>query len=327
MVNMDPPTIKDEKEQELPQSEGMEMSAGTLTPEGSGSRSGDEFTDMVTDDVVGAVDVVDVDTRTDTRQQEDASEPLVDGDTSKADDNQSKDGEGNKDDTKALAQEQEPNSTPEDGENEKVDPAPGSCPPPETIVYDPDGDLVLVIRDDYQEEYHLQVSSKILASTSPVWRDLIPTTPASASEKMTISLTDDFLSLTIFLRIIHVQFKYLPFSIKFQEVYNLARFSEKYKVYEILFPFVGRWIEPFLRDKLDPERVEWVLIAWEFCMGDVFTGWVEYFCQTAETDVDGKVLYRGREVAELFPRTCREKCSKFSHSLFFQGACFLIIYF
>lgn len=84
---------------------------------------------------------------------------------------------------------------------------------------------------------------------------------------------------------------------------------------ETLLPFVGRWVERFLRKDLDPERTEWVLIAWEFCLKMVFVAWLERLSQDAEKDADEKIMYRGKEVSGLFPETCRERYSKFLHPL------------
>lgn len=288
-----------------------QSSVGTLTPEGSGSGNG---TGVGGDVAMGGVVAVN-----EMRRQKDASESLVDGDIPHEEDEgpaSLEDGEGeNKDEEEKPIVEQKSDNTPENNEDkwEGVNP---SSPRAKSIVYDPNGDLTLTMNpsSDYddQSQHNFHVSSKLLSHTSPVWNDLTSDASVStSSENMTISLNDgDCHSLDIFLKITHFQFSELPPLISFEDLYNLARFSEKYGVFEMLLPFVKTWIEPFLREELDPERVEWVLIAWEFCLAHVFAKWLVYLCQEAEKDTDGKLLYRGRRVAGLFPEACREKYSK-----------------
>ena len=298
--------------QQQPEESGM--SSGTLTPESSGSEK---------DEVMG--DAGDVGSgETHEQEQEDASKSVVDGENKNQNNtNISKcDGDGD-DDTEKPAEEQKADDTPESRDEEmkeagEVNPPPPP-PPPKSIVYDPDGDLILIINPDDSHDdrtqCHLRVASKLLSFTSPVWKDMISNASAASTSPETGSLTispddGDYHSLNIFLKIIHFQFSSLPAAISFQQLYKLAIFSEKYAVYETLRPFARGWIEPFLKEELDPERVEWVRIAWEFGLLRTFLAWVDHLCGETQRDADGKILYRGREVPELFPEVYRETLGK-----------------
>ncbi|KAK2756129.1 hypothetical protein FQN54_005537 [Arachnomyces sp. PD_36] len=195
-------------------------------------------------------------------------------------------------------------------------------------IYDPDGDMILVARClGQRQDRHLQVCMKRLASTSKVWSDLISDNESqlpSMSEATTAlafypSITqdwrakmeiydDDPRALSIFLDIIHLRFTRLPLSVTFDELYKIAQFSEKYGVYETFLPFAEKWAGNFLNsEELNSNRPEWVLIAWEFCEMGVFMGWVHHFCWEAEKNVSQILMYRGMDVANYFPESCREK--------------------
>lgn len=284
----------------------MSTKTPTLTPEGSERGSGDEFVEVAVDHHIatGICPTMDI-------PADDASEPLIAEGPSQSE-NPPKNEPDNDGDAELSTQER---STPqEEHVLEEVDSTPPQ-PPAEITVYDPEGDLVLILPPDEgdsnnQAERHFRVSSRLLASTSSIWKDRITTTSTSTSEvkdkkQMTISLTDDFNSLAIFLKIIHLRFSTLPTTLPFQDVYNLARFSEKYAVYEMFLPFVRGWIEPLLIKELHL-RVEWILIAWEFCLAGVFDRWLTLLSYDSKANEDGTIIYGGREVAKLLPKTCRK---------------------
>lgn len=299
----------------------VQMQIRTLTPEGNGSGSEDGFVQVL----VGSDDG-DAVSEKDTNIQEDIDKekPMTivekenDGNT-----NTNSDGDMS---TAAKKQYTPPGkdlSGKPDDENDKAGANPDSPRPTtpcvHTLIFDNDADSLLVIGSHdplYNDKvkYHFWASSERLAAASPVWKDLISTTETSTSEKnvtMALSLTDDFDTLVYFLEIIHRRDPVLPDALTFQEMYNLARFSEKYQVHEIFMPFVEKWIEPLFTEELGPDRVEWVLIAWEFCLAGVFEDWVEHFCRHAEVNGNG-CFYRERRIGELFPKGYGEKYGKYT---------------
>jgi hypothetical protein len=172
------------------------------------------------------------------------------------------------------------------------------APQQEEIIYDVEGDIVLVV--GLSQSHKFQLSSKRLASTSAEWEDLIASAKEAGSG--TISLPDDDpKSVTIFLQIVYLQFSALPRFINFQELYSLARLSQKYQVRKLFQPFALRWTEPFIREELDPEQTEWILISHEFYIDYIHERWVEHLARSTEKDENGCIVYRGHKLADLLP--------------------------
>lgn len=173
-------------------------------------------------------------------------------------------------------------------------------------VYDAEGDLALIVGKDNTHKF--QLSSKLLASTSTVWKDLIAA--AKEVDSTTIHLPDDDpWSISILIHIINLQFTILPRSITFQELYSLACLSQKYQVSELLLPFVWRWAAPFIREVLDPQETQWILISWEFGIEYMFKQWIDHLLCNAEKNDDGCIVYRDHQLADLLPENSRDQCS------------------
>lgn len=267
-------TSPDVKQEHSPDTEWASMQAPTMTPAGSRRGSGDEFVEVWVND-------------------EEEKSAFQERDTAEG----------------------------EEG-NEGADTTPQSPPRPvKMTTYDANADLVLIIApeendDNDKAEYHFQVSSKSLAFSSSVWKSLISSVSGPTSEKegkmRTLLVTDDINSLTIFLKIIHLQFSALPVAPTFEEIHLLAQFSEKYAAHEIFLPFTLVWTRPLMPEGLKFERKEWILIAWEFCLGNMFGEWVEFLSRESEAGSDGTVTYERTEVSEFLPKTCPGEYGKLS---------------
>jgi hypothetical protein len=165
-------------------------------------------------------------------------------------------------------------------------------------IYDPEGDIALIVGPSQTHKF--QLSSKLLASTSAIWKDLIDSAKETGSR--TVHLPDDGpVSVSVLLQIVHLRFSVLPRSFTFQELYSLARLSHKYQVYKLFQPFVLKWTEPFIREKLDPEQTEWILISWEFRIEYIFERWLDHLSRSTEKDEDGCTMYKDHKLAELLP--------------------------
>ena len=175
------------------------------------------------------------------------------------------------------------------------------------IIYDAEGDIALIVGQGQTHKF--QLSSKLLALTSAIWKDLIASVKEAGLSTIYLP-NDDPVAMTLLLQIVHLQFTVLPQYITFQELYSIARLSQKYQVYKLFLPFAWRWTEPFIREDLDPEQTEWILISWEFCIEYIFKQWLNHLSLNAKKDEDGCTVYRDQKLTELLPDACRDIYSK-----------------
>lgn len=318
-----PPNVKREYS---PDTEWTSMQTPIMTPEGSQHGSGDEFVEVEAEGGKNkSVSIGDTDAQIFDDASESLSDEISNCDISAKDERNDGDDDGdddndddNDDGKKSTSREQNTGEKEEGNDGSDSNPQSEPTRPIEMAIYDPDADLVLTISpeegDKDQVEYHFRVSSKALASSSSGWRDLISSVQRATSKEggsmMTLSVTDDIDSLTIFLKIIHLQFSALPAALTFEEIYDLAQFSEKYAAHEIFLPFTRGWIEPFMPKDMNFKREEWILIAWEFCLGKIFEEWVNFLCLESEARSDGTITYAKIDVSEFFPKACREEYGK-----------------
>jgi hypothetical protein len=196
---------------------------------------------------------------------------------------------------------------PPDGNKATLHKGSNSAVPPVETIYDPDGDLELIVGMD--PPHHFRLSAKRLKSTSHVWQDVVTVSHEDIPKKVQLA-DDDPESMSILLNIVHLRFSELPRYLIFEKLISLARLSHKYKSHELFQPFVAKWIDPFIRKELYQDRPEWILIAWEFSLRAIFEHWLEYLCRECEKDEDGELVLRGRKLAELVPEAHEGKYGK-----------------
>lgn len=300
-----------------PGADGSSMRTPSLTPEGSQRGSEYEFVEVGVDN--------DVENDTSCTAAIKGTDERIGGDNTSESENLDEDADEQEADEQE--EEQQEDLSPEEQDTLKEEEAdekdestikhqPSS--PVEVTVFDPDGDLVLINNAPSAEaEHHFRVSSRSLAFSSSVWKDRISsissrrTLEKEGKDTMTMPVRDDTNCLTTYLRIVHLQFSALPTTLKFMELYRLARFSEKYAAHEVFLPFMREWIEHLMTPELlHSNRTGWILISWEFCLGWWFEEWLEHLCRESSVNSDGSLTYGGVEVSRILPQVCREEYGK-----------------
>ncbi|PGH12692.1 hypothetical protein AJ80_06638 [Polytolypa hystricis UAMH7299] len=97
---------------------------------------------------------------------------------------------------------------------------------PKEIVYDTNGDTVLVV--------------------GPV------------EHRFQFLLEDDPKSTAIFLDIVHHRYSALPLFFTFQELYSLAQLSHKYELRDLFNAHAARWVQPFIKEELKQIFESWL---------------------------------------------------------------------
>jgi hypothetical protein len=150
-------------------------------------------------------------------------------------------------------------------------------------ILDPRGELQIDMGDDWVDIKRLLVCPYAMARASKVWDDILFGSSAEAQPKpcdgnpWVVSLPYDSISaMIILLRIVHGHFRYVPHELSLDDLFEIAILTDKYKLTDILSPWVNGWLAPSRSNMLatmdtlpcDPNIMEWtkkkLWIAWEF---------------------------------------------------------------
>lgn len=139
-----------------------------------------------------------------------------------------------------------------------------------SIIFDPIGDLMLVLGPPTCQA-RLQVSSKVLSLSSPVFRTMLNfksgfkegkdlAERTASSPPMELFLGDDNPNaLAIILRIIHVQTRWVPQSLGPERLYEIAIISDKYDMRDSLDYWLGKWAPEKFEGTISMDK--WLFIA------------------------------------------------------------------
>ncbi|KAL1871788.1 hypothetical protein Plec18167_006938 [Paecilomyces lecythidis] len=161
-----------------------------------------------------------------------------------------------------------------------------------------DGNLILAVGSRHVRIF--KTFSSLLASTSPIWNDIIVKAKMRDSGSLQLP-NDDENSMLLFLQIVHLRFADLPKSISFEELHLLTRFCDKYQVRHLFLPFVLRWIVPFIHDGLNPADTEWLFISLVWEIDYILYPFLNHVFWNTRKDVNGRLSYAGHLLADLLP--------------------------
>jgi len=159
------------------------------------------------------------------------------------------------------------------------------------------------------------VSSHALRSASPVFRDLFGPKlecpdPTRRGAMQVIPLGEEHRTkyafdkvydptvLTVVFHALHGQVEKLPVDIQFPHLVELARVCEEYQCTSTLLPLCQKWIEQWRWAIKEPGYEDWLYIAWDFCLDDIFQTLSRKFSTGAFPEGTGRklVLYNDVEV-------------------------------
>ncbi|RPB26216.1 hypothetical protein L211DRAFT_781865, partial [Terfezia boudieri ATCC MYA-4762] len=153
-----------------------------------------------------------------------------------------------------------------------------------TVQFDPDGDVFLVIPSEgTAHTVRFQVNSHSLCLASSVFHAMFGANATfkegnalrnrdAGSPPIEIKLGDDDpKALAILLRIIHLQFNWVPKTLKYDQLYKVAIVCDKYDMREILGPWLYQWIPVGTRLGGEIPGDQWLFIAYVFGRQALFT--------------------------------------------------------
>ncbi|CAG8974822.1 hypothetical protein HYALB_00000436 [Hymenoscyphus albidus] len=168
----------------------------------------------------------------------------------------------------------------------------------EYLIFDPEGDVVLVFGDEIAIRPQMLVSSKHLSLASPVFKAMLQVgfqegQQLSTKGTVTIPLPEDCDSaFKILMMLVHAKYKHIPDQLILPTLTNLAVQVDKYQVHDCVGPLIIEgWVKKLENDHASltgPDEshlhnlaiyfdlkmcrtFEWIAIAWVFRIPHLFT--------------------------------------------------------
>ncbi|KAF8441178.1 hypothetical protein BGX38DRAFT_1204090 [Terfezia claveryi] len=174
-----------------------------------------------------------------------------------------------------------------------------------SLDFDLEGDILLTLPST-SGIARFRVNSNILCIASPVFRAMLGgksqfreraalSARASTSEPLELSLADDDPNaLTVILRIIHLQYDWVPPSVNANQLYTIAVICDKYDMRQSLEVWLVKWISPLVQPSASPvSGGNWLFIAYAFGRKDLFSRLTKELILQCRSDDDGNLLMNG----------------------------------
>lgn len=122
---------------------------------------------------------------------------------------------------------------------------PTNNPDSSTVIFDPFGDLVLVVNKS-EKQIQFRVSTKVMSLASLVRHIMLDSSdPFKEAQRKNGEVAlpeDDPNVLCVLMHVIHLRSRSIPDSLDFDELMNLAILCHKYDVVEFVAPWVvSKW--------------------------------------------------------------------------------------
>jgi len=184
-----------------------------------------------------------------------------------------------------------------------------------SIEFDLQGDVLLTLLSSAKIA-KFRVNSNILCLASPVFRAMLGpksqfreraalTGRTSASEPLEISLSDDDPeALGVIMRIIHLQYDWVPPSLNEDQLYKVAVICDKYSMRQSLEVWLTKWVSPLVTPPAKPVSGDrWLFIAYAFGKKALFSRLTRDLILQCRSGKDGNLLTgNGETLSEHIPR-------------------------
>ncbi|KAF2760502.1 hypothetical protein EJ05DRAFT_484227 [Pseudovirgaria hyperparasitica] len=168
-----------------------------------------------------------------------------------------------------------------------------------TIIFDPDGDLMVLVGSldtehdlgqEAEQEWaprvplgprqihsavhclqrRFQVCRSNLAQASKVWRHMLRGPFAETNSTEIPFPDDDPVAMTLILGIVHLRFDIISQDTTFDNLLDLTILIDKYELQAVVAPFWQNWVRSCYDTLLHQGKEEWLFIAWVFGMTEDF---------------------------------------------------------
>ncbi|PPJ59565.1 hypothetical protein CBER1_11690 [Cercospora berteroae] len=144
----------------------------------------------------------------------------------------------------------------------------------EEVVFDPQGDLILIV-NGYTGLQRFLVASHAFALACKPWADMIRYQGIlgreAGNQPSQIKFEDDdAAALEILLNIAHLRFRQIPDKLEFQQLLALSILTDKYQATPLISPWMQQWASNLHNLVQGPGHEEFSWIAWDFGMEEEF---------------------------------------------------------
>ena len=164
-----------------------------------------------------------------------------------------------------------------------------------TIIIDTDGDLTMSLKGG-----NLKVSQKVLSLSSPVFRAMLgaasrfrESTDKEFERDGTQAVSfedDDFQSMAIIARIMHLQSNQVPKKLTFKQLYQVAILCDKYDFKECLGPWPKIWAKPYLKSYALEGYEGWLFMSIVFGNEEIFKDISKHLILNSKVTADGLLV-------------------------------------
>ena len=161
-----------------------------------------------------------------------------------------------------------------------------------TIIVDIDGDLTMSLKGG-----NLRVSRKVLSLSSPVFRAMLGAESrfSESTDKeferdgtQVVSFEDDdFQTMAIVARIMHLQSNQVPKKLTFKQLYQVAILCDKYDFKECLGPWPNIWAKPYLKSYALEGYEGWLFMSIVFGNEEIFKDISKHLILNSKVTADG----------------------------------------
>ena len=173
---------------------------------------------------------------------------------------------------------------------------------PKTIYFDDRGDKRLLVGNTI-----LVVSSKTMSLISDPFKAMLDPDGAFSeaqpgNNEPILLPEDDLNALKLLLWIAHLHFNKVPARLEFEELVAVAVLTDKYQATRMISPWLSGWVANLKDTVYKDGYEEWLWIAWEFGLADIFKKVANKLFWQSRTNANGDcVTARGKILAENMP--------------------------
>ena len=155
-----------------------------------------------------------------------------------------------------------------------------------TVQFDPKGDVIFVLscsegtarfQINYSVVWLQSPGLRVILGKNPYFKeaaDLASSEAITGSPPLEILLVDDDpKALAVILRILHLQYEWVPVSLTEDRLYQIAILCDKYDMRRVLGTYLDKWLKPYLGEEVEvPEQAgKWLFMAYAFALPTLFT--------------------------------------------------------
>jgi len=163
--------------------------------------------------------------------------------------------------------------------------------------------------------------SSCLSIASTVWKKfLYPPWSDSTSPVAQLDFSsDDLVTITLLLRIAHLQFQNIPKKLSYERLFQMAIVCDQYSCAGLVAPWLESWLSDEKTSSKEDGKEGWLFIAWVFGRESIFEQLAKKLLYEVKTNEEGHCLMKNGEVIpEPMPHgilgTFPPHISKFTHA-------------